>query len=267
VFVYLIYLDESGNSGLNLNDPQQPLFMLCAMVVEEVRWQSLEYELKSTLDRRMPGWRTTKGFEVHGADIRTGNGVFSGMPVAERIALRDEWMQVGAAHGVRLIQRSVRKKPFAQWLAKEFGGSLKFNPHVAAFALLSRCIDNYLTSLPGQPLGMLISDENKEIVTEVENAITALRGLEGTLRLSRIVEKGFFIDSSKSLPLQLCDLYTLSLRKRYETLYELAPAKPFDQTGIEIAMKLVWTDHQHDKDVIEWLKIRHAEPKKEAARG
>ena len=54
--------------------------------------------------------------------------------------------------------------------------------------------------LPGKPLGMFISDENKEIVRDVEKSIKVLRGMEGTLRLSQIVEKGFFIDSAKSRP-------------------------------------------------------------------
>ena len=46
--------------------------------------------------------------------------------------------------------------------------------------------------------GIFISDENKEIVRDVEKSIKVLRGIEGTLKLGQIIEKGFFIDSSKS---------------------------------------------------------------------
>jgi hypothetical protein len=40
--MYLIYLDESGNSGNNLNDAQQPIFVLCAMIVPVDQWLRLE---------------------------------------------------------------------------------------------------------------------------------------------------------------------------------------------------------------------------------
>ena len=43
--MYLVYLDESGNTGLNFNDPQQPVFLLCALIVEEQCWQQLEKDL------------------------------------------------------------------------------------------------------------------------------------------------------------------------------------------------------------------------------
>ncbi|HZK82990.1 MAG TPA: DUF3800 domain-containing protein [Humisphaera sp.] len=261
--MHLVYLDESGNSGLNLNDPQQPVFTLCAMVVAEEKWQNLETELKGALDSHFPKWRETDGFEIHGSDLRNGSGQFKGMTVEDRIAFRDTWMKVGELHNVRLIQRSVFKKAFSDWCVGEFGTGIRVNPHVAAFALLSRCIDNYLMTLPGPPLGILISDENKEVVADIEKSIHVFRGLEGALRLGRIVEKGFFIDSSKSLPLQLCDLFTLSLRKKEERRRGFPP-KSIDDSGIAIADRILYSDTQNDWDVLAWLT---EERKKEAARG
>ncbi len=252
--MYLVYVDESGNSGTNLSDPQQPVFALCAMVVCEDRWQGLEHSLKRALEPRFPEWQKVENFEIHGADLRRGVGQFAGMSVADRIAFRDEWMQVGADHDIRLIFRSVHKKAYASWLVKELGKGVIVNPHIVAFAMLSRCVDNYLSSLPGKPLGMLISDENKEIVADVEKSIQVFRSLEGSLRLNQIVEKGFFIDSSKSLPLQLCDLFALSLRKRIERFWGTAPSKPIDDSGIQFCEKILHNDNQHDTDVLNWLK-------------
>ena len=113
---------------------------------------------------------------------------------------------------------------------------------------------------------MLISDDNKEVVADIEKSIRVLRDTIGTLRLSRIIEKGFFVDSSKSLPLQLCDLFTLSYRKHIERAHCQMPAKTFDNTGIEISLRLTHADSKHDSSVIEWLTEQH-QRKKEAARG
>jgi hypothetical protein len=99
---------------------------------------------------------------------------------------------------------------------------------------------------------MFISDENKQIVSDVEKTIRALRGTEGSLRLTQIVEKGFFIDSKASHPLQLCDLCALSLRKM-EEMNNGAPMKPIDQSGVKIIKPCVYRGDERYLDVVSWL--------------
>jgi hypothetical protein len=43
----LIYLDESGNTGNNLQETQQPVFVLTALLVPEQKWLALESELQA----------------------------------------------------------------------------------------------------------------------------------------------------------------------------------------------------------------------------
>jgi hypothetical protein len=113
-------------------------------------------------------------------------------------------------------------------------------------------VDDYLRSLPGRPLGILISDENKEVVADVEKSISIFRGDDGKLRLTQIVEKGFFIDSTKSFPLQLCDLFAMSARKMVERQNGFQP-KSIDDSGIAYFQSLLHADRQNDGDVLEWL--------------
>ena len=99
---------------------------------------------------------------------------------------------------------------------------------------------------------MFISDDNKQIVSDVEKTIRALRGTEGLLRLTQIVEKGFFIDSKASHPLQLCDLCALSLRKKEEA--DLGrPLKPIDESGIKIIEPYIHRGDEAFPDVMGWL--------------
>ena len=165
-----------------------------------------------------------------------------------------------------MIHRAIDKKRYQRWLHGAFGTGVSINPHVAAFALVSRVVDDYLRSLPGSPLGMFISDENKEIAADVEKSIRVLRGTEGSLRLGQIVEKGFFVDSKQSIPLQLCDLFALSLRK-HEEIKNGMPAKSIDESGIKLSEALVHRGNEVAHDVIAWLTQQHHERKKEATRG
>jgi hypothetical protein len=258
----LVYLDESGNSGLNLKDPFQPVFLLCALIVAEDKWQALETDLRLVLDAKFPNWKTIQDFEVHASDLRSARGCFKDVSVADRIALRDAWMEAGIKHGVKLIARSINKKPYGEWLAKTFGQGIVIHPYVAAFAWVSRCVDNYLSALPGKPMGILIADENKEVVADVEKSIVVLREMIGPLRFSQIIEKGFFIESHKSLPLQLCDLFEMSLRKKMEANLAVMPLKPIDESGTRLAESILIHDTKHDSDVLQWLSKQHAGQKK-----
>ena len=249
--MHLVYLDESGNTGMNLNDHEQPVFVLCALVVAEENWQSLERDLIATLNTHIP--TRLEGFEMHAHHLRNGCGHFKGVSVAERLAIRNSWLELLGRHGCRVIYRAIEKKRFQRWLHHNFGTSgIVLNPHVAAFPLLAQVVNDYLRGLPGRPRGMFISDENKEIISDVEKTITILRGVEGALRLTQIVEKGFFINSKSSHPLQLCDLCALSLRKKEEVNLG-RPPKSIDESAIEIIEPHVHRGDEAFVDIMRWL--------------
>lgn len=134
------------------------------------------------------------------------------------------------------------------------------NPHVVAFALVARVVDDYLRSLPGSPLGIFISDENKEIVHDIEKSIKVLRGIEGSLKLGQIIEKGFFIDSSKSLPLQLSDLCAYNVRKKEEQRIGLAIRSIHDR-GIAGIEPLIYRGKEAWQDVLAWITAQQTAPK------
>ena len=213
--MYLIYLDESGNTGNNLNDTQQPVFVLCALAVPETKWLQVEQDLHAEIEKIYPSPRPDN-FEIHATELMSRRDWCKAIPLADRVAFRDAWFSVAVQHELKIVYRAITKKRFERWMHGAFGTGIAVNPHVAAFALVARVIDDWLKSLPESPLGIFISDENKEIVRDVEKSIKVLRGTEGTLKLGQIIEKGFFIDSSKSVVLQLCDLCALTLRKREE---------------------------------------------------
>ena len=66
-----IYFDESGNTGLNLSDESQPVFVLCAMAVPADRWQAIERDLATARQAIYPD-PVPDSFEMHGAEIHRG---------------------------------------------------------------------------------------------------------------------------------------------------------------------------------------------------
>ncbi len=236
--MHLVYMDESGQTGMNLHDTGQPIFVLAALIVPETQWMDLERELKAVIEQHFPEPKPPR-FEIHATAIRNGDGYFRQYSVNRRLAFRDTCLRLAQQHGLKLVYRAIVKRRFSNWVRDTFGSGVFINPHVAAFPLVARVVDEYLASLPERPLGTFIADENRGITSDVEKAIYLLRGAEGSLRLSRIVEKGFFIDSAKSLVLQLCDLCAYSARKKEEGKAGLA-VKQIDLGGIELIEPLIY---------------------------
>ncbi len=87
---------------------------------------------------------------------------------------------------------------------------------------------------------------------DVEKAIRILRGTEGVLKLGQIVEKGFFIESEKSVILQLCDLCVYTARRKEEKKAGL-PVKAIDESGIPLIEPLIHIGDERFRDVNAWL--------------
>jgi len=168
------------------------------------------------------------------------------------MAFRDAWFSVAAKHELTIIYQATTKKNFERWQHRTFGPGIVINPHVVVFPIIARMVDDWLKSLPGSPLGIFISDENKEIVRDVEKSIKVLRGIEGPLKIGQIIEKGFFIDSSKSLILQLCDLCAYTLRKKFEANAGFRD-NPLQHSGIALLDPLIHGDNENVQDVLQWF--------------
>src|SRR6266567_4868503 len=248
--MHLIYFDESGQSGNNLTDTAQPVFTLAALVVPENVWLNVERELNAAATRYFPN--RPERFEIHATALRNGDDYFRQFPVSHRLAFRDVCLKLAHQHGLKLIYRAIEKRRLEKWMLNTFGAGVFINPHVVAFPVVARVVDEYLKGLPASPLGIFIADENREIIGDVEKSIRLLRGAAGSLRLGQIVEKGFFIDSTTSLLLQLCDLCAYSARKKEEAKIGL-PTKPIDAGGIALIEPLIHRGNEAYKDTLDWV--------------
>ena len=159
-------------------------------MIHKDQWQGLENLLQAICREFLNGRVDVDDFEIHATDIRNGSGIFRGIPVPERIAFRDKLLQAAIDSDAKVVFRSIEKKRFKKWIEDEFGRGVLINPHVVAFPLIAQVVNSYLQTQ--NTLGIFISDENKEIVADVEKSIRLLRGDSSTLKLDRIIEKGFF---------------------------------------------------------------------------
>ena len=168
-------------------------------------------------------------------------------------------MQVANDHQLAFIYRAITKKRYATWLDRQYGAGIIINPHIAAFPLVAQTVNRYLRSLGSNQLGILINDENKEVVSDIERTTRLLRADPGSLHLDRIIEKSFFIDSAKSHVLQLADLCTFHARKLEEIKIGLLE-KTIDAQGISLLEPLIHRGDEAMPDVLAWLTQQQQSP-------
>ncbi len=72
--MYLCYIDESGNTGNNLQDIQQPYLVLTALLVPSENVKEIENDVRTLGYRYFGAESRNTDFELHGDDIYNARG-------------------------------------------------------------------------------------------------------------------------------------------------------------------------------------------------
>ncbi|PKL44080.1 MAG: hypothetical protein CVV39_08425 [Planctomycetes bacterium HGW-Planctomycetes-1] len=250
----LVYIDDTGNTGLNLKDNQQPIFVLVSIIIHSSKWFAMEKEfydiLKGYFGKELP-----EDFELKAVNLRSGANHFKGLSMESRLAIRDSMLELLLKYEIPLIYRRIIKSKFEVFCEKQYGPGIKINPYVMALPFVCMEIDNYLKQKTPAELGMLIFDEQKESFNEAEKSLKTLRlDPKSHLKTTNLIEKGFFVDSKKSFALQLTDIVAFYARK-YEEYKLNKPVSNLDKQTFDTLKRLIPEGIQTKiEDIHEWIK-------------
>jgi len=249
-----VYIDESGNTGLNLKGPQQPVFLLAAMILPESKWFSLE-KLFFNAARKYFGDPLPSPFEIQAKDLKSGRGVFENLTFTQQLSFRDKMLQLLLDNKIAVIYMRIIKGKFAAFCEEHYGPGIKVNPYIMALPFVCMEVDHYLRQTGDDQLGMFIFDEQKETLDDAERSLRTLRlDSKSILKTTNIIEKGFFIDSSKSFALQLVDLAAYYIRKYEENELGLRVSDVDKQTFGKIKELASTGIGSNVVDILEWVK-------------
>jgi hypothetical protein len=209
--MYLIYVDEAGNTGLNLSDPEQPFHVVVGLLVPDGVWRDVETAMAAIVDKHVPPGEKA-GFEFHAFELHHGKGFFKGWPHKSRLAIADEVLSVLDQHSLDVIYGACHKPEHAKRYAHPM------HPHDLAFLLAAERCERYLSQAPEQPLGLFIADRNMEVEGQVRASLRdyRLKGIPlGKLdeRLDHIIEDIHFQSSQASCFLQLADFCAYYIKR------------------------------------------------------
>ena len=206
----ICYLDESGNTGKRLDDPDQPIHYLAAVMVREDRIREMGDRLHALADAAPIGASLV---EFHGDELFHGSGPWQGVPPRLRVGEYAKALSVMSAVGAGVAHASINKPLLV-------GDQ---NPHLLALQFLTEKIERWLRSQTDE-LGqraLLVADHSHEhdqyafdLIQRMQAAGGPVGGHRGlNVSLDHIVDGVYFAHSERSWGIQLADLVAFVLNR------------------------------------------------------
>lgn len=238
--LYFFYIDESGNTGLQLH-PTEPVHWLVAVAAHARALRAIEAEMSALAVRYFGVRAYDVDFEFHGAYLFSGRHECKGMPPGDRVQLFRELVALLRKHDCTLFVRGVDKPACRARAAGK--GKRPLHPHALAFRLLVERIDGWLEvrQTTGDPvLGLLVADEQKEVDREMVRSLACWRAMgnpaeQGGSAIRYLIDTVHYVPSTDSWLLQLADCVTY-LRNRYEKILrgKILPGEPLTAADQEV---------------------------------
>ena len=216
LFVYILYIDESGDGGINPGSSKH--LVLAGVAIHEGQWRRLTEKLDDIQNSYFP----TAGspIEFHASEIRSGRGIFRTFDRHKRSALMND------VYGV--IEQSIGRRMvlFASIIEKaalhqKYGG--KVQPYEQAFEGLCTMFNLFLRRAQAQQRtvqrGIIVFDEARPSLSREIRTLLAKFQAGGSrwTTIDSLVETVFFFDSRTSRIMQLADFTAHAVFRWYES--------------------------------------------------
>lgn len=217
--MHFFYMDESGDTGNDLTNNEQPVFVLGGISLRDEGWNKTHEIWQKAISDYFEG-DIPENFELHSNELLSpnGEGPFEGHHIKKRLGLAQKAIDiiVERKHSVHYIAFDK-----ARINNNECESGLSYNsksPFLLGFDYLITYINQIVKSELGTSArGMIVFDQKDEHMSSVENIFHERRFLGVKAhKVKRIVEFASAVDSKKNPMIQLSDLVVLCIRRFLE---------------------------------------------------
>lgn len=197
----LFYIDESGSTGLDLDNRNQPFFVLAGIGVEDKKWHEINNFFEKEKIRIYPDF---KNLEIHTNELFNSNpnSPFYKNYWKDNFTILEKLVDLVSNLDVTLSHSLIYKKVYK----KHFGNNIIVDPYLYSFAIMYSKFNKYLEK--NNNYGILFCDELKSMENSLQILYPRLK-----IENKNIIEKTFYLDSKKSNFIQIVDICSFYINK------------------------------------------------------
>ena len=201
VFMYLMYLDESGSTGLDLENNNQPIFVLAGIIVNDKNWHKVNDIFEREKIKIYPDF---KDLEIHTNELFNSNrkSAFYHNFWKDNLEILEKLVDIIITLDIELFCTVINKKNYK----KKYGNNIIVDPYLFSFAALYEKFNDFLVR--NNQYGIIFCDELKNIEKSLEILYPKLN-----TENKNIIEKTFYLDSKKNNFIQIADICSFYINK------------------------------------------------------
>lgn len=199
--MYLLYLDESGSTGIDLDNTSQPFFVLAGVCVCDKDWHRVNDYFEKEKIKIFPDFNN---LEIHTNELFNSNpkSPFYKNYWKDNFKILENLVELIASLNIRTTNVIINKKIYK----KHFGNNIVVDPYLYSFAIMYKQFNQTLLKL--NDYGIVFCDELKNMEDSLQILYPKLK-----IENKNIIEKTFYLNSKQNNFIQIADICSFYLNK------------------------------------------------------
>lgn len=196
----LYYADESGNTGMDLDNSDQPIFVLGTIGLKDKNWHSINNYFNQ---RKVKIFEEFKNTEIHTSEIFNPprKSIFHIKNWKENFEILNNLIDLIIELDIEFNFFAIDKKIFKSDLQQRYGKFVKLDPYFFAFVTLYNDFSKELEK--NNDKGIIFLDEILDIPDTLNKIYPKLSENNNS-----IIEKALFLKSKDTNFIQIADILT-----------------------------------------------------------
>lgn len=216
--MYLLYLDESGNTGTDYDNKQQPIFVLGGFLVEHSKWHNINNYFNS---RKVQICNYFKDNEIHTNEIFSPSrkSIFHIDDWQKNFKILDNLVDLILELDLQFQYIAIDKKRFKLAMQQRLGNYIKIDPYIYSFCMLYKFMSKSLQKKNEK--GIIFLDEIINIPQYLNKIYPEI-----SINNRSIIEQALFLKSRDTNFIQIADIFAfyvcqyLNIKREYKKYSE-----------------------------------------------
>lgn len=201
----ILYADESGSTGTDYDNKEQPIFVLGGVIIDKDKWHEVNEKFNEEKQKILP---ILKEHEIHTNELFNSSkkSVFDKYDWKENLNVLEKLVDVIGKLDVKFTYVLIDKKQMKKELKDRYDAKLKMDPYILAFLTTYVKFMGYLKD--NNKKGMIFLDEIIRIPELLNYMYPTL-----DIYNENIIEKAVFLNSGDTNFIQIADIWSFYVNK------------------------------------------------------